>query len=107
MSELKPCLNSKCDGGTESLYLERDERVTRKWLGSVHCDWCGMLGPTGDGEAEAIELWNSLPRVLKEDREEVESLQADNERLRKEVQTLQNKITFWHLAHARMLESEP
>jgi hypothetical protein len=83
--------------GQPRWYWDHDQvvQVIRESSGALSC----TLPGDRDGELP------TGPRCLT--REEVEALQADNERLRKEVQALQNKMAFWHLAHARMLRSEP
>jgi len=83
--------------GQPRWYWDHDQvvQVIRESSGALSC----TLPGDRDGELP------TGPRCLEP--EEVEALRADNERLRKEVQALQNKMTFWHLAHARMLRSEP
>ena len=61
----KPCPNRECLSGDS-----RASDTSFAWASWVSCPKCGMSGPLVEGEhrsaaeliAEAIRLWNNLPR---------------------------------------------
>lgn len=64
---MKRCPNPKCDSSEDSLEILEDERCTRNRCCWVHCDWCGVSGPTaGPSDESAIEAWDMLPRITEE-----------------------------------------
>jgi hypothetical protein len=61
---MQPCPNPACGGEVESLEIVSDPRCTRQRCCWVHCDWCGVSGPTaGPTDDSAIAAWNALPRA--------------------------------------------
>ena len=54
--DIKPCPSCDCD----QIHTEE-----REWVKpfAKYCRNCRMYGPIADTEAEAIELWNELPRA--------------------------------------------
>lgn len=65
--KMKGCPNPTCKGSEDSLEIVEDERCNIHRCCWVHCDWCGVAGPTGGSSDEsAIELWNMLPRITEE-----------------------------------------
>jgi uncharacterized small protein (DUF1192 family) len=64
---MKNCPNPECSGSEDSLEIVEDERCTRNRCCWVHCDWCGVAGPTaGPSDESAIEAWDRLPRITEE-----------------------------------------
>lgn len=57
--ELKPCPNPWCRRKFPPKAYRHIGSTTRY----VHCDDCGMDGPTADTEAEAIAAWNTRPEA--------------------------------------------
>lgn len=67
MSDLKPCPNPEC-GHPEPVINGYGQAGWEVECGSRSC---GMAGPVGNTNDEAIRLWNLLPRV-EGDRREME-----------------------------------
>ena len=62
---MNPCPNPACEGTEDVIDFEICALNTRTVYGSVECEWCGMKGPVGGSEDEAVLLWNNLPRKRK------------------------------------------
>ena len=77
LSDAVACPNPECEGGTESLTIERDPLNTIKFYGWIDCDWCGNRGPTGRNESLAVERWNATAQT-----EKVEKMETKIRRLK-------------------------
>jgi len=68
MTDLKPCPNPECRAkhpNVEAAQGNPHDQESSYWF--VHCVMCGVIGPStdiGGTEAEAIRLWNLLPRFI-------------------------------------------
>lgn len=55
---LKPC--PFCESQVQVVHWE--DRIKFSW--QVECLYCGIFGPLGKTEVDAVEKWNRLPRKL-------------------------------------------
>ena len=90
MTELRKCPNPECkvpegpDFTSAHVRLERLQHGNDEW--HARCAFCHARGPLATGKAEAIRLWNALPR------------QSDLEQLRARIAELDppwEKLDDW------------